>query len=64
MTTERSGVAMTPPLKPPTGVMIPRRSISMRKPRGGRLLIIEKMIPLARSSATAAWAPRSTPCHQ
>ena len=28
----------------------------MRKPRGGRLLIIEKMIPLARSSATAAWA--------
>ena len=28
----------------------------MRKPRGGRLLIIEKMIPFARSSATAAWA--------
>ena len=28
----------------------------MRKPRGGRLLIIEKMIPFVRSSATAAWA--------
>ena len=43
MTTARSGVAMTPPLKPPTGVLIPRGSISMRKPRGGRLLMIEKM---------------------
>src|SRR5580704_16995507 len=48
---------MTPPLNPPIGVVIPRGSTSMRKPRGGRLLIIEKMIRLARSSATAAWAP-------
>ena len=54
--TERSGVAITPPLKLPIGVVIPRGSSSMRKPRGGRLLIIEKMIPFARSSATAAWA--------
>src|ERR1700733_6756890 len=53
VTAARSGAAMTPPLKPPTGVSIPRRSISMRKPRGGRLLMIEKRIPLARSSATA-----------
>jgi hypothetical protein len=28
----------------------------MRKPRGGRLLTIEKMVPFARSSATAACA--------
>ena len=56
MTIARSGVAMTPPLKPPTGVSIPRCSISMRKPRGGRLLMIEKIIPLARNSATAARA--------
>jgi hypothetical protein len=27
----------------------------MRKPRGGRALVIEKMIPLARNSAAAAW---------
>ena len=37
---------------PPTGVVIPRGSTSMRNPRGGRLLIIEKMIPHARSAAT------------
>src|ERR1700691_6563833 len=48
---------MPPPLNPPTGVVIPRGSTSMRTPRGGRLLIIEKMIPLARSAATAAREP-------
>ena len=37
---------MTPPLKPPTGVVMPSGSISMRKPRGGRLLMIAKAIPL------------------
>src|ERR1700733_3825247 len=56
VTAARSVAAMTPPLKPPTGVSIPRRSISMRKPRGGRLLMIAKRIPLARNSATAAAA--------
>ena len=53
---ERSAAAITPPLKQPIGVVMPRGPSSMRKPRGGRLLMMEKMIPLARSSATAAWA--------
>jgi hypothetical protein len=50
------GVAITPPLKLPIGVVIPSDSSSIRMPRGGRLLIIVKIIPAARSSATAAWA--------
>ena len=54
--TEKSVVATTPPLKPITGVVIPKGSISMRKPRGGLALVIEKGIPLARNAATAAWA--------
>jgi hypothetical protein len=52
--TERSGLAITPPLKHPTGVVISKASSSMRTPRGGRLLMMVKMIPRARSSATAA----------
>jgi len=40
--TARSGVASTPPLNPPTGVVIPSGLNSIRSPRGGRLLIIEK----------------------
>jgi hypothetical protein len=51
----RSGVASTAPLKPPNGVVIPRNLTSIRKPRGGRLLIVENTIPFARRSATAAW---------
>ena len=41
-----------PAIESAHGVVISRGSTSMRKPRGGRLLIIEKMIPHARSAAT------------
>ena len=54
-TTVRSAVASIPPLKPTIGAVMPRGAINMRKPRGGRLLIIEKSIPFARSAAAAAF---------
>jgi hypothetical protein len=38
------------------GAVICSGSMSMRKPRGGRLLMIVKMIPRACRSATTAWA--------
>jgi hypothetical protein len=41
-------------LKLPIGVVISSGLSSMRKPRGGRLLMIVKMIPRAWSSVTAA----------
>ena len=53
---ERSVAAITPPLKLPIGVVMPRGPSNRRNPRGGRLLMIEKIIPLARSSATADMA--------
>jgi hypothetical protein len=53
--TARLRVAITPPLKPHTGVVILKGRSSMPKPRGGRLLMIENLIPHAWSFATAAW---------
>src|SRR5665213_3479843 len=53
---ERSAVAITPPLKLPIGVVIPRGPSNKSSPEGGRLLMIEKASPLARSSATADMA--------
>jgi hypothetical protein len=49
----RSVAVIIPPLKLPIGVVIQRDPSSEVNPRGGRLLIIEKIIPLARNSATA-----------
>ena len=54
--TERSGAAMTPPLKLPTGVVMPSGSRNILKPRGGRALMIAKAIRCARRRAAAAWA--------
>jgi hypothetical protein len=54
--TERSGRAITPPLKQPIGVVISSGLSSMRRPRAGRLLIMVKMIPRAWSFVTADWA--------
>ena len=54
--TARSRVAITPPLKPHTGVVSSKGRSSILKPRGGRLLMIAKLIPHAWSFATAAWA--------
>ena len=53
--TARLWVAITPPLKPHTGVVIPKGRSRMPKPRGGRLLMIAKLILHAWSFATAAW---------
>ena len=51
--TERSGAAITPPLKHPIGVVMPRGSTSLRMPRGGRLLMIAKSDSARAQFATA-----------
>ena len=45
---------MTPPLKPATNVVTPRRSIIIFIPRTGRLLTTAKAIPASRSFTTEA----------
>src|SRR6516165_5809016 len=50
---ERSGNAITAPLKAAMGIVRPRGSTSARIPKGGRPLVMVKMIPRSRKDLTA-----------
>ena len=47
---------MTPPLKAAIGIVSPSGSTSMRRPRGGRPLVIVKITPASRIRLTASIA--------
>src|ERR1700730_2349029 len=48
----RSGLLITPPLKPAMGVSIFSGSTSMAMPRGGRPLVMANLMPASRNLAT------------